>query len=421
MLKEQGEVLIKDGHEYRWGRDHSVTIRGNKWYQHNGRYGGCAIDFLKEFQGLSFIEAVGQLLDGCKKGELQYLVQDKTEEPILFCLPERNANMRRLYAYLTKSRCISSNVITEFVREDLMYEDDHHNIIFCAKDETGCIVNAQKKSTFSYGQSYRGTVAGSDMKYSFCHIGCDENLYVFEAPIDMLSYITMHQEDWKQHSYLALGGGSEHSLMQLIKTNTGLKNIYLGMDHDVGGIEIAERLCDKLEGTGCEVIRILPQHKDYNEDLMNLNGREVKPAVEHPGKKYLEDLHSEIIGMKGSFKEIMESYAASLYERHDSESYDTHLRMILSICIGNADTTIDAVCEEFRLYRNNKTIEAHDRQLQKVINEMKHQYYADESIQRDTYESLARECIGALVCRKMEKQEELKRCEEMEAGVITYE
>ena len=87
MLKEQGETLIKDGHEYRWGRDHSVTIRGNMWFQHNGRYGGCAIDFLKEFHGMNFVEAVQELLNGCKQGTLKFTAQEKAvDEPVPFLL-----------------------------------------------------------------------------------------------------------------------------------------------------------------------------------------------------------------------------------------------------------------------------------------------------------------------------------------------
>ena len=72
----------------------------------------------------------------------------------LFCLPERNVNMRRLFAYLVKSRCIQTAIVTEFIREGLMYEDICHNIIFCAKNEEGNIVNAQKKSTYSYMASH---------------------------------------------------------------------------------------------------------------------------------------------------------------------------------------------------------------------------------------------------------------------------
>lgn len=421
MLKEQGETLIKDGHEYRWGRDHSVTIRGNMWFQHNGRYGGCAIDFLKEFHGMNFVEAVQELLNGCKQGTLKFTAQEKAaDEPVPFCLPERNANMRRLFAYLVKSRCIQTAVITEFIREGLMYEDICHNIIFCAKNEEGIIVNAQKKSTYSYGQSYRGTIAGSDMKYSFCHIGTDDTLYVFEAPIDMLAYITLHQEDWKQHSYIALGGGNEHPLLHLLDASNHFNTINLAMDHDIGGIEIAERLRDILAGRNVHVLRILPVYKDFDEDLKKINGLEAKPCVDHPGQAYLNSLKTDILYEHGSFKDVMESYAQVMYADHNAESYEEGLKKMIGYCLGNMDTTIEQICDGFPLYRNHKTMEFHQKQIQKTINEMKHHHYTQGFVSKRSYENLVRECIGALVCQQMQIYKATCQSNEEKEGVILY-
>lgn len=421
MLKEQGETLIKDGHEYRWGRDHSVTIRGNMWFQHNGRYGGCAIDFLKEFQGMNFTEAVQELLNGCKIGNLKYTAQEKeVDEPVPFCLPERNANMRRLFAYLVKSRCIHADVITEFIREGLMYEDVCHNIIFCAKNEEGVIVNAQKKSTYSYGQSYRGTVAGSNMEYSFCHVGVGDILFVFEAPIDMLAYITMHKENWMQHSYVALGGGNEHPLLHLLDTHNHLNTIYLATDHDIGGIEIAERLKDILANRNVQVQRILPVYKDFDEDLKKMNGLEAKPCVDHPGQVYLNSLKTDILYEHGSFKDIMESYAQVMYADDSSKAYEDGVKKMIGYCLGNMDVTIEQACAEFRLYRNHKTMESHHKQMQKTINEMKRQHYTQGFISKQYYGILIQECIGALVCQQMQiYQSSCRRVEDKE-GIIQH-
>ncbi|MCR0206617.1 DUF3991 and toprim domain-containing protein [[Clostridium] innocuum] len=418
MLKEQGETLIKDGREYRWGRDHSVTIRGNMWFQHNGSYGGCAIDFLKEFQGMNFAEAVQELLNGCKKGTLKFTAQEKEVEPVPFCLPERNTNMRRLFAYLVKSRCIHADVITEFIREGLMYEDVYYNIVFCAKNEDGVIVNAQKKNTCSYGQSYRGTVAGSDMKYSFCHIGVDDILFVFEAPIDMLAYITMHKENWIQHSYIALGGGSEHALLHLLDSYDHLKTIYLATDHDIGGFEIAERLKDILTDRNIQVQRILPVYKDFDEDLKDQNGLEAKPCVDHPGLACLNLLKANLSGEHGDFKDIMESYAQAMYADQNTMVYEECLKKMIAYCLDYMDTTMEQVCTKFRFYRNNKTVESHQKQMQKIIQEMKHQQYTQGFIAQQSYENLIQECIGALVSQEMQIYK--SSCKRIEEGMIQH-
>ena len=51
------------GQEYRWKRHDSLTVRGNKWYRHSQSKGGGPVDFVMEFFGKSFTEAV-ELLTG---------------------------------------------------------------------------------------------------------------------------------------------------------------------------------------------------------------------------------------------------------------------------------------------------------------------------------------------------------------------
>ena len=61
FLQSQGEQLTRAGNEYRWKRHDSLTIRGNKWYRHSQSKGGAPIDFVLEFYGKSFTEAVEML------------------------------------------------------------------------------------------------------------------------------------------------------------------------------------------------------------------------------------------------------------------------------------------------------------------------------------------------------------------------
>ena len=63
FLQSQGEQLTRAGNEYRWKRHDSLTIRGNKWYRHSQSKGGGPVDFVMEFFGKSFTEAVELDLD----------------------------------------------------------------------------------------------------------------------------------------------------------------------------------------------------------------------------------------------------------------------------------------------------------------------------------------------------------------------
>ena len=69
----------------------------------------------------------------------------------------------------------------------------------------------------SRGQPFKGNVESCDPRYSFHWIGKSDTVYVFEAPIDMLSFISMYQKEWMEHSYVALCGVAEHALVQLLE------------------------------------------------------------------------------------------------------------------------------------------------------------------------------------------------------------
>lgn len=64
ILKREHEEVERSGNEWRWKRHGSVTFRGNRWYRHSQQMGSHAIDFMQEFFGMSYPEAVTYLLDG---------------------------------------------------------------------------------------------------------------------------------------------------------------------------------------------------------------------------------------------------------------------------------------------------------------------------------------------------------------------
>ena len=201
----RGEKLTRSGREKRMTSDHSVTIRGSEWYDHATEKGGGPISFVRDFYGHSYPEAVSLLLDGEQGVEYPTAKPQEEEPPKPFELPPINGDCRRVYAYLLKQRRIDREVISHFVKAGLLYEDaKYHNCVFVGTDENGVPRHAHKRSTNSYGEAFRINVEGCDLRYSFHHIGEDDQLFVFEAPIDMLSYITLNPDGWEQHSYVCL-------------------------------------------------------------------------------------------------------------------------------------------------------------------------------------------------------------------------
>lgn len=330
FLQRQGEQLTRSGRDWRWKRHDSVTVRGNKWFRHSCKEGGHAIDFVQEFYDMSFPEAVSFLLGG--ESGMEWNQTDKCTPPPrkTFSLPEENPNMRRVFAYLMKQRFIHCEVLSHFAREKLIYEDrQHHNAVFVGLDEHGIARHAHKRSTYTQGNPYKGNVESSDPRYSFHWIGESDTLYVFEAPIDLLSFITLNLKEWKHHSYVTLDGVSEHAMLCQLELNPHLKKTVLCLDHDPAGIEAAGRLKDILRKSGyydpaCSNVEIRQSiYKDWNEDLKALYGITPIPAKEHPKVMLLPQVCS---GVQKSCRFLSVNKEANVFLLEECEKMTLMLR-----------------------------------------------------------------------------------------------
>ncbi len=268
FLLRNGERLIASGREKRLASDHSVTVRGSEWYDHAAEKGGGPISFVQEHFGLSYPEAVRLLLGG-EAGEVYPAAREKKqEEPKPFVLPAPNGDMRRVYAYLLKERCLDRAVVSHFVRSGVLYEDaEYHNCVFVGRDENGIPRHAHKRSTNSRGEPFRINVEGGDPRYTFHHLGSDGRLCVFEAPIDMLSFITLYPRGWEEHSYTACCGVSIQPVLKMLERMAGPEMVYLCLDNDEAGRKASERMAEQLRSQGILSVRIASTLKDWNEDL----------------------------------------------------------------------------------------------------------------------------------------------------------
>ena len=173
-------------------------------------------------------------------------------------------------------RCMSSmrrkiwpSIVAHFAKAKTLFEDaKYHNCVFLGTDEQGVPRHAHKRSCNSVGKAFRQNIEGSDPRYSFHHIGTDGQLFVFEAPIDLLSYITMHPEDLQSHSYVACCGTSAIPVLSMLERISSPKEVYLCLDNDqageIGSLRMAEKIAEQFNIASD---RLLPHHKDWNDDL----------------------------------------------------------------------------------------------------------------------------------------------------------
>ena len=260
FLRAQGETLVRSGKEYRWKAHDSLTVSGNKWFRHSQSKGGFPVDFVMEFYGKSFPEAV-QMLTG-EPGEVQPEA-DPAPSPA-FRLPLRNVTNANILNYLTQERKLSPSLVNFFIATGDIYEDAaHHNVVFVGRDADG---HPRYASSRGIHEKFRQDAAGAEKAFGFAHRGTDKQLLVFEAPIDLLSFIELFPKNWQQHNYLSLGGVSARALQQFLSERPDVERVFLCLDADKAGEDACKRLAGLLPDT-VSVTRIQPCMKDWNDVL----------------------------------------------------------------------------------------------------------------------------------------------------------
>lgn len=279
-LRRCGEEIKRSGSEYQWlNAGRKVTLRGNLWFDQYEQVGGDAVDFACHFNGMDYPEAVRHL-NGMGVSWITTPAQQTQRSPLE--LPARADNMRRVYAYLLRQRGIDKDVLEAFVCRKLIYESaEYHNAVFVGRDPKGEIRHIHKRSTATQG-SLKGNASGSQPEYSFHWIGADDTVFLFEAPIDMLSFISMHKPGWKNHSYAAACSVSDKVLWQCLKDQPWLKQVFLCFDSDEAGQSAAKRISEKLEKNNIKHEILVPKYKDWNEDLLHIRKEEAQWTESRP-------------------------------------------------------------------------------------------------------------------------------------------
>lgn len=193
----------------------------------------------------------------------------RQEEPKQLEIPPAHKDMRRVFAYLCQTRGIAPEVVSAFAHARLIYESaNHHNAVFVGRDEQGEIRHLHARGTLT-GSHFRQTLPGSEKAYSFHWQGSSEKLYVFEAPIDLLSYISLHPEGWQNHTYVALCGVSAAPIHHLLETQPQLEEVTLCLDNDEAGQSAARRItAELLNEWNVTVSAEFPTLKDWNDELL---------------------------------------------------------------------------------------------------------------------------------------------------------
>jgi len=248
--EELGMTVVKKGKYYSTKEHDSLMIDANRncfWRNSNGA-SGSIIDFIKEFEDCNSGQAIKTALEYLHKNGKSFSINKKEkiavkEEPIIFTLPDSNSDIKRVYAYLIKTRKISKSVVDDIIKKDLLYQDKMNNCVFVGKDTEGKKVFANLRGT-NTEYKFAIDVPGSD--YNTCwHYKKNldkptDILIVCESAIDAMSIMTLRKEEdyniKKSIEYLSLSGVEKQlAVFKTLEASPQIKSVYIAFDNDEPG------------------------------------------------------------------------------------------------------------------------------------------------------------------------------------------
>lgn len=279
LERNYGFSFKTDGNGYRC-REHSslfVNADQKSWYWNSrGIGGGDVIEFVSKVENLNFADSLVRVINPTNQETVSYgkapkRVEAKERELIL--PPTTKGQYKRVFAYLTKTRKIDPKIVECLMHKKFIFEDVRGNCIFVGYNKTGLPAYAALRST-NTNHRFRRDATGSDKSNGFYLKGYNKHkLYVFEAPIDLLSQATLkniesgNPREWLNSTRLSLGGVSDNALEHFLSDYPDVEEICFCLDNDSAGIEATDKYMIKYADKGYKVSSEPPKLKDYNEDL----------------------------------------------------------------------------------------------------------------------------------------------------------
>lgn len=238
FVKRQGLEYKKHGDWYNVKGLGGLYLKrsANTWHWESRDTGGKgAISLCMELENLSYPETIKYLLNE-EMDEIRHGAdwKPKPEAKQEFVLPKKNDTYKHVVAYLTKTRALDYGIVKEMINKGYIYENEMCSCVFVGKDSEGVARFASIRSTNTNGKSFKGDVGGGSKDYSFSLSGSSGRLIVCEAPIDILSYMSMqkHYGQAIEDSYLSLSGTSTKALEQFLKEHDNIEKICVATDND---------------------------------------------------------------------------------------------------------------------------------------------------------------------------------------------
>lgn len=281
---EPQELVHFSGNVYCTRTHDSLKISNGKWCWHSRGIGGrSALDYLIKVRGMSFIEAVEQIMGQAATKPLVFISKTERQKPKTFALPAVSRCSTHMVNYLER-RGIDFDILRFCMETGRLYEScPHHNAVFVGMDEKGTPRYAALRNT-----DFMGEATGSDKHYSFGIPAKQDSdtLDLFESPIDLLSYATLlklQDYNWRREHLLSLSGvyqpkekteetTTPAALERFLENNPNIRKIVLRFDNDETGRLAVQTIKVVLPDSYEIVSKPPPSGKDYNDYLCDRLG-----------------------------------------------------------------------------------------------------------------------------------------------------
>lgn len=256
-LRSKGINPIHEyGDEYHHPEHDSLKLKNNMFVWNSQSQSGNAIDYCMAVEGMTFQEAVAALTGENHAAAPPTPKEDRGKE-------------RAVFGYLCKTRGLDYKLIAEFVRAGLIRQDDRLNCVFVVKDWNGREVASELKGTrmMDNGEYFQKVVGKRDGFRFHKQYGLTvEDIYIFEATIDLLSYIELHPDRLNNALFVSMGGLTPSVLRSLRSQFPNVQAYHFCVDNDDAGRKFIEDNRDSVPQCFAE----MPQFdKDWNDALRN--------------------------------------------------------------------------------------------------------------------------------------------------------
>lgn len=252
LADKLGMQMVEDSGVYRWADHDSLVIspKVNLWKWNSRNIGGGPIELVKQFSDAdSFPKAVRFILDeDVSQANYQEAERQPYENRIKIADDFSQARQ-----YLVGARGLNGALIDALHKKGYIQQNQYGDVVF-QWAKSGKTVGASIQGTTIDYERYgkRGTfkhiAKDSEQNFGFnFSIGQPNRLYIFEAPIDALSYWSTHP-DMENAMFAAVDGLKEKSVYEMTDYMLQSKGVspdavYLGVDNDHAG----RSLVDKME------------------------------------------------------------------------------------------------------------------------------------------------------------------------------